>query len=87
MSRYDDPDVIEFIEAAARHCHPRFNMGEVVSILHALGYSLPQPAWNETDRLQGAVREYQARRGRPPDFPCRWSAVLEVAWSLGYKKA
>ena len=41
MDRYENPDVLEFISAAARRCGYPVNFGEVVTVLHALGYSLP----------------------------------------------
>jgi hypothetical protein len=84
LDRYNDPDVIEFIEAAVRSCRYPTNYGVVVSVLHGLGYSLPAPVPNETDRLAASVRRWQKENHRP--LPPRWSAVLEVARSLGYRK-
>src|SRR5262249_19158906 len=84
LDRYDDPEVVEFIDAADRHCSFPANFGEVVSVLHGLGYSLPSPVMNETDRFEAALEKWQKENHRP--FMPRWSAVLEVARAIGYRK-
>lgn len=82
-----DPETIRFIKAAARSSRERdhrpLDAGEVLQLLHSLGYQSSSVPWHrETDHFAQALEHYKHKHRRP--FP-RWSEVLLVAYALGYR--
>src|SRR5262249_23325699 len=83
-----EPDTLEFIYAVEEHKRAHAirlaTWGDVVEVLHALGYRIENvPAHRETDRFSEALQRYMRAARRP--FP-KWSDVFGVALAMGYRK-